>query len=146
MQSAAKDSPIILREGRESDRNLVLQSWIRSHRGYWFGRKVADASYSKGQEWLCKRLLDRCALLVAAFDEDPDFIAGWACTSTGTVHYVWIRPALRRKGIAKRLLAPYLDQPTTYTHPPAWWLEEDGEHIPAAWSYNPYAAFELAAT
>lgn len=129
------DAPIVLRPAREADMALIIDSWVRSYRKQ---RQNIDATtYGTGQRKLINRLLDgRTALLVAAFDEHDDDVWGWSCTSTGTVHYVWVRLEYRSKGIAKRLLAPYLNKPAIYTHA--------CKGAPKLWTYDPYHAFELA--
>ena len=154
MSAAVSLAPFSLRLGRTSDHNLVLQSWIRSHRRNCYratkadGRpELDDVSYGNGQEWLVKQLLDRCALLVAAYDEDPEFILGWAVTSTNAVHYTWVRHAFRRKGVAAALLAPYVDKPTIYTHPisvGADWMKGKWD-APKGWTFDPFHAFRIAA-
>lgn len=133
-------TPVVLRPMVPGDRNCVLDSWLRSHHRRWFGSHLSDRAYSRGQRNLVEALLARCAVLVAAFDEDPDTILGWSCTSTCVVHYVWVRHEFRRRGIASQLLAPYLHERAFYTHPPT----SGDVPVPPTWYYNPYAAFELA--
>lgn len=133
-------APVIYRPMLEHERRSIAGMWLHNTQGTWFGPTLHRDDYWRGQERLVHALLDRCAVLVAAFVEDPETIIGWACTSTGAVHYVWVRNGFRRVGIASKLLAPYLDKPTTYTHPPkSGWVKP-----PKAWVYNPFAAFELA--
>lgn len=142
-----KGEDFALRQGKPSDHNLVLQSWIRSHRRNCFRDRLDDISYAKGQEWLVKQLLDRCALYVACSVGDEDFVMAWAVTSDRAVHYCWTRHAFRRHGLAATLLAPYIGQPTTYTHPisvGADWMKGKWD-VPKGWIFDPFHAFRIAA-
>jgi hypothetical protein len=145
--AAVSLAPFSLRPGTPEDHNLVLDSWIKSHRRNCYREHLDTFSYTRGQEWLVKQLLERCSLLIAAYDEDPSFILGWAVTSSNCVHYAWVRHAFRRKGIATALLKPYLNQPTIYTHPISVgpdWMKGKWD-APKGWSFDPFHAFRIAA-
>lgn len=144
----ASISPHVLRPSVEDDRNLIIQSWMRSHRRNCYRDHIDDVTYARGQEWLIKQLLERCATLVACLDTDPSYIMGWAVTSTGAVHYCWVRHAHRRQGIARDLLRPYLGKPTLYTHPisvGADWMGTKWDKVPKGWVFDPFHAYRLAA-
>ena len=137
-----------LRPGRESDRNLVLQSWIRSHRrNMHFDKHLDDMSYQRGQEWLVKQLLERCALYVACLPTEEDFVMAWSVTSDRAVHYCWTRHAFRRKGLCNALLKPYLGKPTTYTHPVSVGADWMGSKwsVPEGFVFDPFHAYRIAA-
>ena len=149
-----------LRPGRESDRNLVLDSWIKCHRRNCYPEKrckhygacscpqILDAeSYRAGQEWLVKQLLERCALYVACLPSEEDFVMAWSVTSDRAVHYCWTRHAFRRKGLCNALLKPYLGKPTTYTHPisvGADWMGSKWS-VPDGFVFDPFHAYRIAA-
>lgn len=122
------------------DRSFIIDMWLKS-RPRMFGRALDPRAYWRGQNRLCNGLLDSCAALVACWTEDPDFIMGWAVTSSSAVHYVWVREDYRRTGIATDLLKPYLGKSCIYTQPPTVPIR-----IPEGWAYDPYLAFELANT
>ncbi len=164
MTAQVEDRLWKLRPGKPEDHNLVLSSWIRSQRSNSVGHQGDASSYGEWQERLIKRLLQRCALLIAAYDSDPDYILGWACTSTGAVHYVWVRDgstkhdgkrdykgSFRRRGIASDLLRPYLDKPTIFTHrfsdacrKMSWDLGLENLSYPKGWVYDAHHAYNLA--
>jgi GNAT superfamily N-acetyltransferase len=145
------DAPIMLRPMDTSDRGRVCESWVKSYSG-----RVCPPTQNRGLWRLVNALLDRCATLVAAFDEDPLTILGWACTSSDVVHYVHVRKEFRRQGISKQLLKPYLGRiKVFYTHAPnrAWWNHAESAkgdtyipRVPESWIYDPFIAYEIAAT
>lgn len=148
-------APIIYIPMRDSHREYVIDAWVKSHYGKWCTKSPCWG----GQRRLVTALLERCAVLVAAFDEDPNTAIGWAATSTGVVHFVYVMQEFRRLGIATALLAPYLaSKNVIYTHSPnrAWWGDKTTPtssdtkrfipRAPETWQYDPYLAFELAST
>lgn len=140
------DALWVLRPAEESDRNFILGSWINANRNTT-PRALDSDVYNRGHNKLCNALLDRCACLIAAFPEDHSYILGWAVTSSSAVHYVWVRKEMRRQGIAKDLLKPYLGKDTLYTHLPVRGdIVSNGLQVPKGWRYDPYLAFELADT
>lgn len=44
--------------------------------------------------------------MVACLTEDPDVLLGYAISSPEALHYVFVKEAWRRRGIASRLLGP----------------------------------------
>lgn len=152
-------APFILRPGADADRNYIIKTWLTSHRQLHWWRPFADASappdkfnrpqwlgidpqcWWAGHGALVEALLPHSAILIAAFEEDPDTIMGYAVTSTGAVHYVYVRNEFRRHGIARALLRPFLSRKDiVYTHPPTL----KAQKIPEGWTYDPYRAIHLA--
>jgi GNAT superfamily N-acetyltransferase len=136
-----------LRPGKASDHSIVLDSWIKSHRRNCYPDRLDQFSYHKGQEWLVKALLERCALYVACDPRDEDLIFGWTVTSANCVHYAWVRHRWRRRGIAAEMLKPYMSQPTIYTHPisvGADWMTGKWD-VPKNFTFDPFHAYRIAA-
>jgi hypothetical protein len=132
------DAPVVLRDWKPSDRNFVIDSWVRSYRGST-SALIPESIYFDSQRRLINALLERCQITIAGFDEDPDTILGWACTSSSAIHYVWVRPQFRKQGIAKAMLAQFINAPAVYTHK-SYAIKKP----PTLWSFDPYHAFELA--
>lgn len=93
---------------------LVFGSWCSSYERY---SKLAD--YVRGYhaiggqnpthviDRIAKRIVARGARVdIAAWEQDPMFIVGWACSEGETLHYVWVRKDFRGKGIARQLVGP----------------------------------------
>src|SRR5690242_1593203 len=81
------DLPLVLRPMEKTDRGHVLTTWVTESRG----RRCEEPMHSRGQMRLAEALIERCPVTIAAFDEDPSVIIGWACTSIDTVHFVYVR-------------------------------------------------------
>ena len=94
---------IQIREHRDTDRNYIIDSWLRSYRPTvpW----VPTHIYLPEMHARVGKLLNRAGVIVACDPSDDDFIFGWACIQDDTVHYAFIRKAFQRAGVATRLLA-----------------------------------------
>lgn len=85
--------------------------------------------------------MDRCALTVAAYDEDPETILAWACTESNDretiIHYCYVREGMRRMGLAKKLLAPLLSHSNiVVTH----WTDSAGK-LPDGWKFSQWKSY-----
>lgn len=145
--SVVTDPLFRLRAGHAGDHPLVVDSWVKSYQGYALardcehcggaGRIYRGNRFLRGHKRLVREILARpgAALLVACRPDDPDTILGWACTGPGKVFYVFVKKDVRRVGIAKALLAPYLDARNggvIYTH-------RCNLEAPAHWTYDHHA-------
>jgi GNAT superfamily N-acetyltransferase len=139
MQAANDNAlPISLRPSEPGDRGFILDSWIRSYRDSPWARMMGHA-YTDGHDALIKRILGRSAVLVACYDADPETILGWACTERDVVHYVYVKHKLRRRGIARMLLGPFVSREVRYTHMlPAKPGNDNGWSVPQGWRFDPY--------
>lgn len=116
-----------IRAATPDDMVLVLDSWAKSLRlptrhmvggdlveddtFVELGPKVLLAPNLWGQlaNKLVEQLVERSALAVAYHPSYSAVIVGWvaweqADAETTTVHFVWVRPELRRQGVARQLL------------------------------------------
>lgn len=130
--SASTDLPVTLRPAAESDRLYILNSWVKSYGDSPWAQSMPKSVYRDGHSRLVEALYPRCRVLVACDPEVRDTILGWCATEGDTVHYCYTRAAVRRRGIAKKLLAPYITKRANYSHP-ANWLK-----LPSIWTWSPY--------
>lgn len=130
--------PAILRPATPSDHAFIVDSWLLSYRNQALARDAGQA-YVHDMKWLIRRLIDRSAVLVAADRDTPGAIWGWAATHGTTVLYVYVRQEFRRRGIARMLLRPFLERPTTYT-------ARTHHHVtvPPQWRYSFFDAIRIA--
>lgn len=132
--------PLVLRPATSDDHAFIVDSWLCSYRGQAIARD-AGASYMRDMKWLIRRLVERSAVLVAADEDEPGAIWGWAASHGSTVLYVYVRQEFRRSGIAGMLLHPFLGRDhVTYaakTH-----LDIP---VPRGWRYSFLAAVKIAA-
>ncbi len=82
------------------------------------------------------RLIPR--LIVAHVPGEEDAILGWAAIEPGTpgcVHYIYVRSAARRQGVARELVGS-TDVRIEYSH-----LAPKGVTVPSTWTFNPNRVF-----
>ena len=114
-------SDIVLRFVTPEDTAFIIQSWVKS---YWQGfvsfcHEISPPIYNKNQRRVIENILTDCkkTSLVAHVPEEPDVIIGWAVIEKRLgerlVHYVYVKEAFRKFGIAERLVGR---EPFTYTH------------------------------
>ena len=151
---------IEIRAATQTDRPLIFATWLRSYRhGSLFPRHIPDPTFFEAHHNVAEELLRRSSVRVAHPPGDPEVILGWSCVETlapkggGSspivVHYVYVKPAFRRAGVARRLLAQVVNveaegAPVWYSHE-AFVLRSApiSAHV-ARWLFNPYSAVQYA--
>lgn len=129
--------------GIEGDLELVLATWLRSNKHSGYGTKrIDDKAYYRHQQPLLKAILRRANLSLAVVPDTKDVILGYAVWDTYALHWVYVKKAFRRFGIATRLLA---DMPTSIVCF-SFLNDTDGAHalvrkLPRL-VYDPYATTE----
>ena len=99
---------INIRELKESDVNFILATWCRSAYSNATGYREKQSIFHKGLERVIKRRYEQGDLLVyiACDSDDPDFILGFAVFGyVYSLHYVYVKEAFKRLGVAKALLS-----------------------------------------
>lgn len=89
---------------KESDRNMILSDWLRSHQdgGDWPHLMRARDYYDVHKHAVAK-FLDTSETILAVDPEDEDHVFGWLVHSGLTLHYMFTRRLFRRAGVARRL-------------------------------------------
>lgn len=151
-----------LRAMRDDDRAYVFSSWLNSYAEVGRRPRLVDpktrdlldeggefrgmrrAVYFKLYEPAVQAMVARSDIFVATSPglEGTDSVLGWMATEGDVVHYVCVKPRLRRLGLAKWLLAQ-VPIDATYTHAPAPTLAQ--RLIPAGWLFDPLRRFERKA-
>ena len=114
----------------EAHRNFILSTWVRSYSPFlrkWLGK---DTDLQK-EEALCSETLWTSTWVVSTND-DPFVVHAWACGSPGLLHYVYVPPELRNKGIASALIEHVCGHTFEYGRP---WPHKKAPH---GGTYNPY--------
>jgi len=109
------------REMIEADRAYVMSTWIRSYHTARPVKNLSPRVYYDGQRAMIERILQRGAgVLVAADPAYPETVIwGWICAEPHVVHYVYVRPEMRRLGYGRELLEQFVDPKRfTYSHEP----------------------------
>jgi GNAT superfamily N-acetyltransferase len=108
----------LLRTATEEDLRFVKASWkTDAWKSSSAGKRMSHRVFSDGMDTRIARLIPRSTVYVAAFAEVPDEVLGWACIQStpmgAALHYVYVKAAFRRHGIAKGLT---IDRVRWYTH------------------------------
>ena len=97
-----------IRQALESDLAFIFSTWLRSYKHdsplTWM---IHSDTFFKGHQAYLERLLSRPGIeaLVSCNSEDPSHIFGWLVWEKPTlVHFVYVKRALRREGVASELL------------------------------------------
>ncbi len=132
-----------VRNANPDDFPLIFATWLRSYRhGGQFTRRIPERVYFARHHRVIERLLDSCSVRVAASAEDTDVILGWAVLEPGCVHFVYVKPAFRRMGLASALLADVNWPATSYSHETfTLRIPEIGERL-AQSPFDPYQALD----
>ena len=129
----------VVRHGRETDWPFLIASWVRSHADTWLSSALGHTyvqEHSRAvKEWLAH---PGTQVRVAVDPSDSDAILGFAVWFGSIVHYVYVRPGMRRMGCAKAMLEDLKADECTYTHRISKGTRYSSALIPETWSYNPY--------
>jgi hypothetical protein len=140
------DDLIKIRDMAESDKGFIYSTWLNA---VYFGNKWAKdvdpikgapidvwGEIEEGPFYACYRnviekLLARCITKIACLKEDEDVILGYANYENDVLHFVFVKDAWRRVGIAKKLVPKGI---TSITH-----LTKIGHYAKRkSWKYNPF--------
>lgn len=115
---------VLLRHPTPEDLKFVRHSWFESYRKGGLAPLVGFDVYAAGMNKLLDRLLHG-DVHVAYATEVPDEIVGWVCRNELVttrvprhLHYVYVKQAYRRLGIATQLIEDVKCGPISnmYTH------------------------------
>ena len=118
-EQSIADRPV-LRERRESDDAMIIDSWLRSGLQYPIFtaecgrppirlRPPPGLLLSQNRTFL-QKILESAQVLVLADPADEDHIIGWICTEAvndgrpACLHFIFVKFNFRRMGMARRLL------------------------------------------
>lgn len=112
-------SQFVITDGIADAKSLIYATWLRSYQTSSLMTKLIPREVFFDQH---HRVIDRILarpgtkVRLATMPEDPNLVFGWAVTEGGdTVHYVYVKPAFRKYGIARALLSE-VRSPFAYTH------------------------------
>jgi GNAT superfamily N-acetyltransferase len=130
-------SDFVVVQGTPVAKNLIYATWLRCYeasslaaknipRDVFFGEhhKLLDSIFARGPE-----------VRLAVLPDEPDVVLGWSVHEGGIVHFVYVKPAFRKHGVAAALLEG-VQRPFVYTHWTHALRELHGKL--AGCVYNPY--------
>lgn len=125
------------------DEEFLYSTWLKSYALSPTTRGIPRVIYNKGQRERINRLVaDPLSVIdIACNPENNELIYGWCCRTGNILHYVYVKNAYRRAGIAKALLEPIDGGAVIWTHKSNYiWIEEclrtDPKYL--QWIYDPY--------
>jgi hypothetical protein len=93
--------PLAIRGYEPGDRSFVLSTWVQS------GRLTSHTSrdvYLAHEPRLAERLVRECPVLVLCSPRRTSTILAWACIDGDVLHFAYVVPELRRRGVLKALV------------------------------------------
>jgi len=107
---------IVVRRLQDDERSMVFADWIRSYRTSLDVIGVLPRDYDTGMDRRVKHILARCPVYGAVHSDVPGEVLGWCCTDGRTVHYVYVKHAARRHGVASELVLACAPDARRYSH------------------------------
>ena len=135
---------IAIRLHEATDEDFIYSTWMKSFRDNSYARAVPTQLYNIGQRKRINKILSKegVNVLIACDAETPELIYGYAVMerTPDVLHYVYVKSAYRKLGIAKALLIDFLDNSVLYTHKGDIVIERLLRDDPTynQWVYNPY--------
>ncbi|MCL2724790.1 MAG: hypothetical protein FWD69_10175 [Polyangiaceae bacterium] len=135
-------SELTLRDMRESDKNYVLSSWVRSYSAHGLHGYVDHRDLCADYAPIAEALVARSVVRIACLRAEPDVIVGWHAREGLTpdapltvVHYLAVKPRWRRLGVASWMTRELLEMGLDYTHRTDLAVKFG---IPPNWAFRPY--------
>ena len=96
---------ILFRTPKESDLNFIHSTFLKSiQKESALGRGCSTRVFFSEFPKVIDYILFNSKVLLAVFNEDPNFIYGYLVYQGDTVHYAFTRASSRNLGIAKALI------------------------------------------
>lgn len=96
---------IKLRIGLLDDENFIKATMLKGlYYGCDFYGNIEQESFFKHYSPIVAQLIRDKDVIVACLADEPDVILGYAIVSGAVLHYVFVKEAWRKQGIAKRML------------------------------------------
>lgn len=99
--------PFVIRAGRSADAKLIVDSWTQSHCKRAARPQERREGYEVAQREAIASLLEDSRVAVAVDPANSDAVYGYAVAEPGAealLHWVWVRNAFRKAGIASALV------------------------------------------
>ncbi len=122
----ANSSDCVIRHGSHIDFGYIHKTWLRVWRSH-FPRDVNDALFSEYHRHIFNRILANSKVYIATIEEDESMVLGYLVARKDVLHWVWVRSAFRRMGIANALMDAYLREAGKPRYASHW--TQSGEHF-----------------
>ncbi len=128
-----KKDLIMIRDFQNDDLNFILATWLRGlyYGNDWF-HKIFKETFFKNYQIVIEKIMQRPGIKVhvCCLKEDPHVILGYSVIEPGILHWVFVKQAWRKIGIARDLIP---DTTQTVTH-----LTNRSKSIETRFHFNPF--------
>lgn len=130
---------IEIRPARTEDTEFVFATWLRSYRhASQFAKKISNEVYYRWHHKVIERILARGAQVYIAHPiGEPEVILGYICLESQdklVVHYIYVKKAFRKMGVAKMLYTPEIGDVFTHWTADMDWATKKWPEL----TYDPY--------
>ncbi len=96
---------IVNRPATLADKNLIFSTWLLGlYHGNELFHEVPKDIYFAEYKKVVTHLLMKSQVTVACLKDDPDVVLGYVVTEGATLHWVFVKKAWRKLGIATTLV------------------------------------------
>lgn len=134
------DTNFVIVDATDDAKNLIFATWLRSYEASSMMSKLIprDTFFAEHHKVLERIFARTPTVKLAVLPDQPDVVLGYAVTEGQVVHYVYVKPAFRRYGIATSLLQACGIKPKyIYTHH-TYILRTDLHNKVKDATFNPY--------
>lgn len=117
------NNDILIREMIPADRNFIMKSILQHYRhSSPHVKQIPDGIYFDAHHYLIGKVMrySNNFVRIAALKDDPEIVFGfiWGNFDPETIHYLYVKKAFRRMGIARLLYESVFDEGIDlyYTH------------------------------
>ncbi len=106
-----------VRKANPDDISFIYATWLKSYHYDSWTRSIAKSVYFDNYKLVIDRLLNQSEVLVACHPTDENVILGYCVFEPNLIHYMFIKEAFRRFGIATDLIKKAgVKESATITH------------------------------
>lgn len=108
-----------IRDACGDDIPFIYATWLESYRyDSYFGKSHRNGVFFSDYRKVIDKLLNDSKVIVACVQDEPGAILGYMVFEPSVLHYVFVKGAFRRLGVATGLCrhAFVSDAPLTFTH------------------------------
>lgn len=126
---------VSLRSHVESDLPFIFSTWLKGlYHGNPLYRKIEQGIFYPKYHKVLEAVLKSSTVVVACLEDEPDVVLGYAVYRDLTMHWIFVKKAWRKMGIAKQLVVPNI---TAVSH-----LTKIGESLIKSkglnWKFDPF--------
>lgn len=131
---------VLIRDAVEADKNFIYSTWCKNqlYSNAMYKGIPKDVFVRNYSNWVGSVFsLPGLYIKVACLSDEPEIIVGYSVHTDWCIYYCYVKPAWRKKGIAKQLV-PCETITTVASYTPTG----DAIRKRQGWLWNPWKGFE----